>query len=122
MPAERARGDIALLRLEAAYIDPAGKGRPFQAGAHTAEIVPGLARLVAAVHDAGGRISVELAHCGRQTNSVVTGRQPVAPSAVRCAASGGFMPRALTIAEIAGVVERFAQAATRAVDPELPVL
>jgi 2,4-dienoyl-CoA reductase-like NADH-dependent reductase (Old Yellow Enzyme family) len=111
---ERARADVALLRLEATYVDPVGKGRPFQAGAHSDAIIPALTRLTEAVRAAGGRTSVELAHCGRQTSSLVTGRQPVAPSAVPCAASGGFMPRPLTAGEIADIVQRFAIAATRA--------
>lgn len=111
---ERARADVALLRVEATYVDPVGKGRPFQLGAHSDAVIPGLARLVSAVHAAGGRISLELAHCGRQTNSVITGRQPVAPSAVPCAASGGYVPRPLTTADIAEIVGRFAAAASRA--------
>jgi 2,4-dienoyl-CoA reductase-like NADH-dependent reductase (Old Yellow Enzyme family)/thioredoxin reductase len=111
---ERARADVALLRVEATYVDPVGKGRPFQIGAHSDAVIPALTALVCAVHAAGGRISLELAHCGRQTNSIVTGRQPVAPSAVPCAASGGYMPRALTTAEIAEIVGRFAAAASRA--------
>jgi 2,4-dienoyl-CoA reductase-like NADH-dependent reductase (Old Yellow Enzyme family)/thioredoxin reductase len=111
---ERARADVALLRMEATYVDPVGKGRPFQAGAHSDAIIPALTRLTAAVRAAGGRTSVELAHCGRQTSSLVTGRQPVAPSAVPCLASGGFMPRPLTPGEIADIVQRFAMAATRA--------
>jgi 2,4-dienoyl-CoA reductase-like NADH-dependent reductase (Old Yellow Enzyme family)/thioredoxin reductase len=111
---ERARADVALLRVEATYVDPVGKGRPFQLGAHSDAVIPALARLVSAVHEAGGQISLELAHCGRQTNSVITGRQPVAPSAVPCAASGGYVPRPLTTADIAEIVERFAAAASRA--------
>jgi 2,4-dienoyl-CoA reductase-like NADH-dependent reductase (Old Yellow Enzyme family)/thioredoxin reductase len=111
---ERARGDVALLRVEATYVDPVGKGRPFQLGAHSDAVIPGLTRLVSAVHAAGGRVSLELAHCGRQTNSVITGRQPVAPSAVPCAASGGYVPRPLTTADIAEIVGRFAAAASRA--------
>jgi 2,4-dienoyl-CoA reductase-like NADH-dependent reductase (Old Yellow Enzyme family) len=111
---ERAQADVALLRMEATYVDPVGKGRPFQAGAHSDAVIPALTRLTAAVRAAGGRTSVELAHCGRQTSSLVTGRQPVAPSAVPCVASGGFMPRALTVGEIADILERFAMAATRA--------
>ena len=103
---QRARADVALLRMEATYVDPVGKGRPFQAGAHSDAIIPALTRLTAAVRAAGGRTSVELAHCGRQTSSLITGRQPVAPSAVPCLASGGFMPRPLTAGEIADIVQR----------------
>jgi 2,4-dienoyl-CoA reductase-like NADH-dependent reductase (Old Yellow Enzyme family)/thioredoxin reductase len=109
-----ARADVALLRVEASYVDPVGKGRPFQCGAHSDHVIPQLTRMVDAVHAAGGRVSLELAHCGRQTNSVVSGFQPVAPSPVACALSGGYVPRPLTRDEIAEIVYRFAAAALRA--------
>ena len=88
----RARGEVGLLRVEATYVDPVGKGRPFQCGAHADHVIPELARMTEAVHTAGGRVSLELAHCGRQTNMVVSGFQPVAPSAVPCSLSGGISP------------------------------
>jgi 2,4-dienoyl-CoA reductase-like NADH-dependent reductase (Old Yellow Enzyme family)/thioredoxin reductase len=111
---ERARAGVGLLRAEATYVDPVGRGRPFQLGAHSDAVIPELSRMVAEVHAAGGRISLELAHCGRQTNAAVTGRQPVAPSPVPCELSGGYVPRELTGVEIAAIVERFAAAAERA--------
>jgi 2,4-dienoyl-CoA reductase-like NADH-dependent reductase (Old Yellow Enzyme family)/thioredoxin reductase len=110
---ERARNEVGLLRAEATYVDPVGKGRPFQLGAHADHVLPELERMVAAVHDAGGLISLELAHCGRQSSSDISGFQPVAPSPVPCAASGGWMPRELTVTEIAAIIERFAAAAAR---------
>jgi 2,4-dienoyl-CoA reductase-like NADH-dependent reductase (Old Yellow Enzyme family)/thioredoxin reductase len=110
----RASNDVGLLRVEATYVDPAGKGRPYQLGAHNDAVIPGLARMTSAIHDAGGLLSLELAHCGRQTNSRVTGRQPVAPSPIPCARSGGFMPRELAAEELAQIVARFADAARRA--------
>ena len=109
----RARGDVALLRVEATYVDPAGKGRPYQLGAHSDVVIPGLARMASAVHEAGGRVSLELAHCGRQTNSRVTGLQPVARHQSRASAAGAIC-RELTIGEIATIVDRFARAARRA--------
>jgi 2,4-dienoyl-CoA reductase-like NADH-dependent reductase (Old Yellow Enzyme family) len=111
---ERARAGVGLLRTEATYVDPVGKGRPFQLGAHADAVIPQLSRLVKAAHEAGGRISLELAHCGRQTDSRVTGRQPVAPSPVPCDLSGAFVPRELTPAEIDEIIDRFAAAALRA--------
>ncbi|MHB8695783.1 MAG: oxidoreductase [Solirubrobacteraceae bacterium] len=111
---ERARSGVGLLRAEATYVDPVGKGRPFQLGAQADAVIPGLTRMVEAVHAAGGLISLELAHCGRQTDARVTGRQPVAPSAVPCELSGGFVPRELTVGEIEEIVDRFAAAALRA--------
>jgi len=109
----RARNDVGLLRVEATYVDQVGKGRPFQLGAQSDHVLPELERMIAAVHEAGGLISLELAHCGRQTSSLVSGRQPVAPSPVPCAASGGYMPRELTVTEISEIVGRFAAAAAR---------
>lgn len=109
----RARNEVGLLRVEATFVDQVGKGRPFQAGAHRDHVLPEMERTVAAVHEVGGLISFELAHCGRQTSSLVSGHQPVAPSPVPCLASGGYMPRELTLTEIAAIVERFAEAAVR---------
>jgi 2,4-dienoyl-CoA reductase-like NADH-dependent reductase (Old Yellow Enzyme family)/ribulose 1,5-bisphosphate synthetase/thiazole synthase len=109
----RARGGVGLLRVEATYVDPVGKGRPYQCGAHSDHVIPELSRMTEAVHAAGGRVSVELAHCGRQTNTLVSGFQPVAPSAVPCALSGGYLPRALRTDEISTIVQRFAAAAVR---------
>jgi 2,4-dienoyl-CoA reductase-like NADH-dependent reductase (Old Yellow Enzyme family)/thioredoxin reductase len=109
----RARGGVGLLRVEATYVDPVGKGRPFQCGAHSDAVVPQLRRMTEAVHAAGAKVSLELAHCGRQTNMRVSGFQPVAPSPVPCALSGGYLPRALTLEEIDAIVERFVSAALR---------
>lgn len=110
---ERARNEVGLLRVEATYVDPVGKGRPFQLGAHADIVLPALEKMITTVHDAGGLISLELAHCGRQSSSQITGFQPVAPSPVPCAASGGWIPRELAVGEIADIVERFAAAAAR---------
>jgi 2,4-dienoyl-CoA reductase-like NADH-dependent reductase (Old Yellow Enzyme family) len=109
----RARNDVGLLRVEATFIGQVGKGRPFQLGAHSDHVLPELARMVEAIHQAGGRISLELAHCGRQTSALVSGCQPVAPSPVPCAASGGYLPREMTVAEIDATVADFVAAALR---------
>src|SRR5215510_1948791 len=109
----RAHGGVGLLRVEATYVDPVGKGRPFQCGAHSDAVIPQLRRMTEAVHAAGAKVSLELAHCGRQTNMRVSGFQPVAHSPVPCALSGGYLPRALTREEIDAMVERFVSAALR---------
>ena len=111
----RARGGVGLVRVEATYVDVVGKGRPFQCGAHADHVIEPMRRMTDAVHAAGGRVSVELAHCGRQTNATISGFQPVAPSAVPCELSGNYMPRALTVDEMAAIVERFAAAARRGI-------
>ena len=109
----RARGGVALLRCEAAYVLPSGKGRMYQLGVHADHVLDGLTALADSVHSAGGRISAELCHSGRETNVRNTWRQPVAASPVRCRQTGGYLPRELTAQEIRDLVGKFGDAASR---------
>lgn len=77
------------------------------------ELVPDHKALVDRIHGIGGRIVLQIAHCGRQTWSKETGMPLKAPSAIPC----GFyreMPQAMTEDEIRVTVERFGRAARRA--------
>ena len=68
------------------------------------------------------RIGVELHHAGRNTNSGLTGEQPVAPSPVACAEAGGELPRELTAAEIDAILDAYGAAAARAAAAGLDAL
>ncbi len=81
--------------------------------------------VVDAVHDAGGLIVAQIMHCGRIANALnkPAGSETVAPSAIR--ATGAIytdeqgmqpfdMPRALDTAEVADVVQEYADATERA--------
>lgn len=112
----RAAGGVALILLESMYVDPAGKNHYYQLGLHDDGLIPGYRRLVEACHRHGVLVGAELQFAGRETSSVVTGAQPVAPSPVPCAVlAGGETPRELTVAEVRALVGRFAAAARRAV-------
>ena len=77
------------------------------------ELIPDHQRLVDRVHGMGGKIVLQIAHCGRQTWPSETGKPLMAPSAVAC----GFyreMPKEMTEEEIHTVVENFGRAAFRA--------
>lgn len=109
----RARGGAGLIAMGASYVHPSGSFGVGQMGIYDDSLVPGLKRMVEAIHAAGAKISIQLHHAGRQTTSAVTGYQPVAPSPVPCPVKKE-MPHPLTKAEIAEMVENFAQAARRA--------
>lgn len=109
-----AEGGVALTTV--AYGAVEAQGRTFSqqllVGPQSA---PGLARLARAVHDAGGAVSLQLAHCGGFTK---TGR-PSGPSAGWNAygtASGHPRIHAMAEPDLARVEAAFAQAAQIALD------
>ncbi|MEW6363144.1 MAG: NADH:flavin oxidoreductase [Acidobacteriota bacterium] len=79
------------------------------------DLVPAHREMVERLHAIGGRIVLQIAHCGRQTWSTET-RQPLkAPSAIPCGFYGE-KPEEMTEADIAEVVRGFGDAARRAKD------
>jgi 2,4-dienoyl-CoA reductase-like NADH-dependent reductase (Old Yellow Enzyme family)/NAD(P)-dependent dehydrogenase (short-subunit alcohol dehydrogenase family) len=112
----RAAGGAALILLESMYVDPRGRNHRYQLGLHDDALVAGYRELTAACHRHGALVGAELQFAGRQTSSAVTGLEPVAPSPVPCRVlAGGETPRELDVAEIRPLVDRFAEAARRAV-------
>ncbi|MDP6812035.1 MAG: NADH:flavin oxidoreductase [Alphaproteobacteria bacterium] len=115
--AERARGGTGLIVVEATYVEQAGKRLKHNAMLHDDGCIPGMRKLVAAVHAAGARIAVQLNHGGRESIPEVSGSPPLAPSPLPSgytAVGAAVVPRELTLAEIERIVGRFAEAAMRA--------
>jgi len=107
--AERARGGAALLVTGGFSPDEAGN-----LGPHPAMMASGADRdrhkvIPRAVHDAGGRICLQLLHAGRYGKHANT----VAPSAVKSPINP-FVPRELAAAEIEATLDAFARGAALA--------
>lgn len=79
------RAAAGLIITEATGISREGLGWPFAPGLWTDEQVEGWKPVVDSVHEAGGRIVVQLWHMGRQSHSSVSGGQPVSASATATA-------------------------------------
>jgi N-ethylmaleimide reductase len=117
------RATAGLIVLEGYQVSPQGVGFSRIPGIHSAEQVAGWKKVTAAVHQAGGRIFLQLWHVGRMSHpDYLGGELPVAPSAVPVGEEmhtplGKKMiptPRALTESEITGVVLQFGLAAKHA--------
>src|SRR5215467_7287887 len=117
------RASAGLIVTEATQVSPQGVGYIRTPGVHSAEQVAGWRKVTDAVHGAGGKIFLQLWHVGRISHpDFHDGALPVAPSAV--AAQGTVFtaqgpkpivtPRALTLAEIPGIVEQFRAGAENA--------
>jgi N-ethylmaleimide reductase len=108
---------------EATIAAPNGNGYLGAPGLYDDSQIAGWKQVTDTVHAKGGRIFLQLYHAGRQSNSQLQpgGAAPVAPSAVPhggvAYTEAGWIPntpsRALTIAEIAELVESFRTAAIR---------
>jgi 2,4-dienoyl-CoA reductase-like NADH-dependent reductase (Old Yellow Enzyme family)/thioredoxin reductase len=110
----RAEAGVGLLTAEPLYIQRNGRELPTQLGIDDDALLPGLERMVSAVHRAGGRIMAHINHAGRVANPhLVPERQRVSASAVPCTANQ-VVPRPLSRSEIDEVVAVFAAAARRA--------
>lgn len=117
------RASAGLILTEATAVTPMGVGYPRTPGIWSDEQVEGWKAITRGVHDAGGRIVLQLWHVGRISSpDYLGGKPPVAPSAI--AAKGHVslirplqnhpLPRALDTSEIPGVVEAFRRGADNA--------
>jgi N-ethylmaleimide reductase len=114
----RQRASAGLIITEATPVSPCGHGYFNTPGIHTTAQMQGWRLVTEAVHNAGGRIFLQLWHVGRQSHNDLQpgGQAPVAPSAIagsgQSAISPGVskdhpVPRALETEEIPKVVEEF---------------
>ena len=107
----RARGGAGLIIQEATYVHPKGQIIANQPSISNDKFIPRLSDLVRAIHRHGTKIAIQLVHGGRAAY-LSTGVQTLAPSPI--AAPGYVVPKEMTSAEIAEIVEHFAEAAIRA--------
>lgn len=66
------------------------------------------------IHELNTPIILQIAHCGRQTKSKVTGERTVAPSAIRDKIFNDETPHELTESEIIDIIDNFVSAIVRA--------
>ena len=120
----RQRAGAGLIVTECTEVSPQSHGIVRAPGIHRAEHVAGWRAVTDAVHEAGGRIALQVWHCGRVSHPALLGGElPVAPSAVAAEGKvyvpgGGWepfpVPRPLETDEIPAVVADFGRAVMRA--------
>ncbi|RMM56342.1 putative xenobiotic reductase [Pseudomonas syringae pv. atrofaciens] len=110
------RASAGLILTEATSVTPMGVGYPDTPGIWSNDQVRGWSNITKAVHNAGGRIALQLWHVGRISHpSYLNGETPVAPSAIAAEGHVSLVrpitplptPRALELAEIGDIVEAY---------------
>ncbi|MBN2299031.1 MAG: FAD-dependent oxidoreductase [Deltaproteobacteria bacterium] len=108
---ERSQGGAGLIVVGGCRIDKYS-GAPGLIGLDHDSRIPGLKRLVDAVHEHGAAIAVQLYHAGRYLHSGFIGEPAVAPSAIASRFTNE-VPRAMTKDDIEETVENYCRAAIR---------
>ena len=117
------RASAGLLITEATTISPQANGWNQSPGIYTDEMAAGWKLVTTAVHEAGGKIFLQLWHCGRASHpSFHNGEKHVAPSPIAINAEyihtpegkqPHEVPRELATEELSGIVEDYRRAAER---------
>jgi 2,4-dienoyl-CoA reductase-like NADH-dependent reductase (Old Yellow Enzyme family) len=117
------RASAGLIISEATSVTPMGVGYPNTPGIWSPEQTAGWKQIVAGVHEAGGKMFLQLWHVGRVSDpSYLDGALPVAPSAIAPKGHVSLIrphrsfvtPRALEASEIRGIIAAYRQGAANA--------
>jgi 2,4-dienoyl-CoA reductase-like NADH-dependent reductase (Old Yellow Enzyme family)/thioredoxin reductase len=113
--AARARGGVGYITIEHTGILAQGKASPKMLLINSDTHASHMKKLVDAIHDAGGKVFVQINHAGRQTMPAVTGEPIVGPSPISHLPDPPeeMIPHELTVGEIETLVQAYADAAHR---------
>ncbi|MBE9639808.1 NADH:flavin oxidoreductase/NADH oxidase [Salipiger mangrovisoli] len=122
-----ARGGAGLVIVEATAVSPEGRITPGCTGLWEDAQIEGLARIAAAIRDAGAVPGIQIGHAGRKASANLPwegddhilegdprGWQTIAPSAQAFGGALSKVPHEMDLSEIARVQSNFAAAARRA--------
>jgi 2,4-dienoyl-CoA reductase-like NADH-dependent reductase (Old Yellow Enzyme family) len=107
-----AEGGVGLIITGHAYVSREGQAGPWQMGVHCETMLPGLSLMTDAVHRAGGKIALQLAHAGCYALPQITTMEAVGPSA--SVPDKTPVCRELSREEIRIICDAFGKAALRA--------
>ncbi len=111
-----AKGEIGLIIPGYLYVHPLGKALHNQAGIHSDDMIPGLSKIVKAVHQEDGKIAFQIVHSGRQTIKALIGQNPIGPSSKGRDPINFVKPKKMNEDEIWEVIQAFGKSASRAVE------
>ncbi|MBW1710473.1 MAG: NADH:flavin oxidoreductase [Deltaproteobacteria bacterium] len=109
-----AEGGVGLIMTGAAFVHENGQGGPDMNGIQDDAHIPGYQKMTGAVHEAGGRIAMQIVHSGMASRMIArSGGDYMAVSLVENMPDYGVQPREMNEDDIEGVIEAFGQAGRR---------
>jgi len=129
---ERAKGGVGIVTVEDGIVDfPIGNNAKNSVSIDDDKYIPMLKKLSSAIKKHGARAAIQLSHAGRRAGrvtlengylEVTRGQIPVAPSMIAHPFPGQVVPRELREEEIDEIIEKFGQAARRAVEAGFDII
>jgi len=110
---ELGEGNIGLIVSGHAFVSPSGQATPAQYGVHIDDMIPGLSRMVEAVHRGGSKIAIQITHCG--FNSGYSRREGIPVQVVSQRDGLEGHQQEMTDADIYTHIDSYVSAAQRAV-------
>ncbi|MGD8189090.1 NADH:flavin oxidoreductase/NADH oxidase [Brevibacillus ginsengisoli] len=107
----RAVGGTGLIIMEMTDVEPDGRISDYDLGLWSDDHIPAFQRIIREVHKYGAKIGIQIAHAGRKAEDAEV---PVGPSEIPVS-NEYKKPRALTTEEIKEMVQKFQDAAVRAI-------
>ena len=109
-----AEGGVGLIITGYAYISKSGQSFVDMNGIHTDRHIAGYTKMTQAVHEAGGKIVMQIAHCGTGSETTArTGGDYMAVSLTDKMPNYGKPAREMTEEDIESIIASFGQAARR---------
>lgn len=107
----RAIGGTGLIIMEMTDVEPDGRITDYDLGLWSDEHIPAFQRIIHEVHKYGAKIGIQIAHAGRKAEDAEV---PVSSSDIPVSAEYK-KPRALSTEEVKVIVQKFQDAAVRAI-------
>lgn len=129
---ERAKGGVGIVTVEDGIVDfPLGNNANNPVSIDDDKYIPMLKKLSSAIKKHRARAAIQLSHGGRRAGRVTLengyleitrGKIPVAPSMIAHPFPGQVTPKELSEEEIEEIIEKFGQAARRAVEAGFDII
>jgi 2,4-dienoyl-CoA reductase-like NADH-dependent reductase (Old Yellow Enzyme family) len=107
MMTELVKGEVGLIISSYAFVSPEGQTSLGQLAVYDDRLLPGLRDMAHAVHEAGGKMALQLVHGGCSSNPELSGLESVGPSVLSTCRQAGME-------DISAIISAFARAAGRA--------
>jgi len=109
-----AKGGVGLIITGYTFVRMEGRQMPGSLGAQSDDLAPEATELSRAVHDEGGKLCMQLVHCGGQARPKA-GSKNIAPSAIE-SPQYSTLPAEMTARDIDEVIQAFGESARRAME------